>query len=68
MEPFVTYCADDSLLIEWIDSDCRFGISIEPNLKESSWYFVTKDYCDCGTLPPAMIERLKCFPEDRQKG
>lgn len=42
MEAHVSHVDDGSTLIEWIADDCRFGVSIEPDLKESSWYYVTK--------------------------
>jgi len=32
---------DGSILIEWIFDDFRIGFSIEPNLKDSSWYLVS---------------------------
>jgi len=32
---------DNSLIIEWIFKDCRFGFSLESNLDESSYYFVS---------------------------
>lgn len=32
---------DDSLLLEWIFKDFRIGFIIEPNVSESSWYFVS---------------------------
>jgi len=34
---------DGSLLIEWIFPDYRFGFSLENNLNESSYYFVSNE-------------------------
>ena len=42
MKPMIHKCEDGSTLFEWIAKDMRFGISIEKDLKESSWYFVAK--------------------------
>jgi hypothetical protein len=53
-KPKAIKCADGSNLIEWITKDCRFGISLELEPSESSWYFVSKCHKsmgDCGELP-----------------
>lgn len=45
---------DGSLLIEWLFPNYRIGFSIEPNIKDSSWYLVSTveliDYNTSGTL------------------
>jgi hypothetical protein len=50
MKPCVVKCEDGSTLIEFISKEWRFGICIEKERKESSWYLVTKkgklDECD----------------------
>lgn len=59
MKPSVYHDKDGSTLIEWISKDFRFGISIEPNPQESSWWFVTKDYGDCGKLTEEMRKYIR---------
>ena len=70
IKPLVNKLKDGSLLIEWIHpkNKCRFFITIEKNIKESHWGFVSK--CDCkddsfkemlmegGELPKELLERL----------
>ena len=57
----VCECEDGSTLFEWIAKDCRFGISLEKELSESSWYFLTKDfkYSECGILSEKALRCLK---------
>jgi len=56
MKPHVSYPDDDSILIEWIGDGVRFAISLEENLEESSWYFVSKDgIAECGLLPEELL-------------
>lgn len=40
--PYRIVCDDGSILFEWIRQSWRFGISIEKELRESGWYFVSK--------------------------
>ena len=72
-KPKAIKCADGSILIEWITKNCRFGISLEKEPSESSWYFVSKCHKslgDYGYLPKELIpEKLvlsccdKKYPE-----
>jgi hypothetical protein len=45
---------DESLIVEWPFSHHRLGFSIEPDLVESSWFFVSDEHEDstsaCGKL------------------
>ena len=55
MKPHMIRSDDDALLIEWIGTEERFGISLEKVLDESSWYYVRKDghgvvISECGEL------------------
>ena len=59
MKPIIYHDNDGSTSIEWISKDFRFGISIEPNPQESSWWFVTKDYGDCGKLTEEMQKYIR---------
>lgn len=65
-KPCVVKCEDGSTLIEFIDKDWRFGIVIDKNRKESSWYFVDKDRLNpedfennCGHLSEDFLKLLK---------
>jgi len=42
LKPLISRCSDGSILLEWIKKDWRFGISIEKDPAESSWYLVTR--------------------------
>lgn len=56
--PKAIKCLDGSTLIEWITKNCRFGISLEVEPSESSWYFVSKchkNLGDYGYLPKELI-------------
>jgi hypothetical protein len=47
---FITHCDDGSTLFEWCyKKEWRFGISIEKNKRESSWYFVMRYPIMAGT-------------------
>lgn len=65
MKPWIHKCEDGSTLIEWIAKDMRFGISIEKDLKESSWYFVARKklfrpmLSEYGYLPEELIQVIK---------
>lgn len=64
MKPIVIQVEDGSLLIEWISKNARFGISLEPNMKDSSWFYVHKnEEGACGELPQSFIEKLLEFAE-----
>lgn len=57
MNPSIIRCEDGSILIEWIlanNGRSRFGISVEPLLEETSWYFIAED----GTLQGAVVPSL----------
>ena len=65
-KPYVTKCPDGSILIEFVNKDWRFGISLEKDRKESSWYLVdkkrmtNKDFEEnMGTLPEEFLNLLK---------
>lgn len=42
MNPHITNCDDESIVIEWITKDWRFWIALEKDQKKSSWGFVGK--------------------------
>jgi len=59
MKPYVIRLGDGSLLIEWISKRARFGISLEPDIADSGWYYVNKDgSADIGRLPFTLLEYL----------
>ena len=59
MKPFAVHLDDGSLLIEWISNTARFGLSLEPVLSESSWFYVSKNgEGGCGELPFAFMEYI----------
>ena len=59
MKPFAVHLDDGSLLIEWISNTARFGLSLEPALSESSWFYVSKNgEGGCGELPFAFTEYI----------
>lgn len=41
MRPHIVESDDGSTLIEWVFDHHRFGISLDLNISESSWYFVS---------------------------
>jgi len=41
---------DDSIIIEWIFPDIRFGLNIEKDKKESGWHVVSKQIAASGPL------------------
>ncbi len=53
MIPHINRLDDGSILIEWIDTNVRFGISIERDIKESGWFFVCPilNIMECGYFP-----------------
>ena len=54
------HCVDDSLLIEIVVSpNIRIGISLEPNIEESSWYLVAKQ----GALSDDILIEGDMIPE-----
>ena len=60
MKPHIIKCKDESILIEWIDKNQRFGISLEKDRKESSWYFVSKDgTTEGGELPEELLNLFR---------
>jgi hypothetical protein len=62
IKPMINKLNDGSILFEWCAKDCRFGISIEPNLKESTWYYVSrcpKQMLEGDYLPKEFVELLK---------
>lgn len=68
-QPHITKCEDGSILLEWIlGTDARFYISIEPNLGESSWGYVTKMSTVCDDLPAAFFDAITpTITDDRQE-
>lgn len=71
LKPFVNKLDDGSLLIEWATKNERFMISIEPDLKESSWCFVAKErwgfpmLSESGYLPKELLELLDNQRKDK---
>jgi len=56
MKPHIAHCDDGSILFEWIAKDRRFGICIDANIKDSSWFYVNKDGVnECGDLPEELL-------------
>lgn len=58
MKPHIVFPEDGSVLIEWIEEGRRFGISLEPNIEESGWYYVSKGEMEFGSLPEKLIDWL----------
>jgi hypothetical protein len=42
-KPHIIENEDGSIVIEWIKKEKRFGICIENDLRQSSWYFASKE-------------------------
>lgn len=59
MKAWVHKCEDGSTLIEWVAKDMRFSISIEKELKKSSWCFVAK-----ATSTSPMMSEGDYLPEE----
>lgn len=60
MKPCVSYPEDGSTSIEWIGDGIRFAISLEKNLEDSGWYFVSKDdMAEYGSLPEELLCLLR---------
>lgn len=60
MKPHIVKGEDGSILIEWISKEYRFGITLEKNKKESSWFFVAKDGTMEGSeLPEELLNLFK---------
>lgn len=50
---------DGSVLIEWLDVNKRFGFNIEPNKKDSGWFFVARGGISEGDyLPDWFVEAI----------
>ena len=64
-KPHIIECEDGSLLLEWIKDSARFAICIEPDIYESSWYYVEKDGVvpQSDYLPLKMINYIMMFME-----
>ncbi len=60
-KPHIVKCEDGSILCEWIDKNWRMGISIEPTLEDSSWYFIQKRplVSHYGAIPIELIKIIK---------
>jgi hypothetical protein len=57
MKPLITKCADGSVLVEFIDKDWRFYLSIDKKSSDSSWGFCTREgKSDCGELSPQFLD------------
>lgn len=60
MKPIVLRPDEDSFMIEWVSSSARFGISLESNPSECSWFYVHKDgESACGQLPQTFFDALQ---------
>ena len=60
LSPQVFHCEDGSTLIEWVDKNYRFGISIENNLTDSGWWFAIKSGYGCsGVLPKELLNIIE---------
>jgi len=57
---YVTKYSDGSVSLEWISQLVRFGISLEQNPSESSWYYVSKDILsDSGLITESELDCLR---------
>jgi hypothetical protein len=62
MKPLVHKQQDGSMLIEWISKDCRFGLCLEKNKEENSWYYISRcknELQEDGLLPFEIIDFIK---------
>jgi hypothetical protein len=71
MKPLYHKSDDGSILFEWIEKNHRFGISIEKDIKESSWYFIGRSgffrhagLMEGGVLPDEFLSLLKSTESD----
>lgn len=56
MKPYVFCGEDEGITVEWISDYRRFGISIDKNIKDSSWWYVDRDHnMECGDLPEELL-------------
>lgn len=64
-KPYVTESEDGSIWIEFTKDNKRFFITLENNLDESGWGYVSKENGDldmeCDSLEPRMLEYIKKF-------
>lgn len=69
MKPYIQKQLDGSILFEWIHQNCRFGISLEKDIKDSSWYFVSKKpfFSEGSYLPKEFIDQLKELKDESGK-
>jgi len=59
-QPYIAHCEDGSTIIEWVLGDARFYISLEPDVAESSWGYVTQSGIGqlYGVLPHAVVDAI----------
>ena len=62
MKLYVFHCDDGSISFEWIDKDFRFGISLEKDKEESSWYFVHRGAIAEGDVLPDELLNYLVYP------
>ena len=60
MKPYLFHGEDDSVLIEWIGANVRFGLSLEADISKSSWYYVdpSNGIAECGELPSNILSKI----------
>ena len=61
--PHIQFLDEGAIQLEWTADRTRFGIRIEPELSESSWYISASDYVgdprnNSGTLPLGLAQAV----------
>jgi hypothetical protein len=60
IKPLIHVAEDGSVLIEWITRDVRFYLTIEKDINESSWGFLSRyGFMSSGELPKELIDLIK---------
>jgi len=63
----INYDDNGAVVIEWIKKNKRFGISIEPIIEHSCWWYSDEDskYDNCDYLPEYVVSSLKRYFEEK---
>lgn len=62
-KPNIVELEDGGILIEWVKETKRFGITIERNISDSGWYFVSKEGEESDYLSFGMLVNLEEYFE-----
>jgi hypothetical protein len=66
MKPHVALVDENTcVLIEWIGDRVRFGVTIEQDVSESGWFYVSDDEVECGPLTSEIVDWLRGLRSQR---